>query len=36
MRSMFVPAATLSAADRTARVDAAVTVFLTAYGQELE
>jgi TetR/AcrR family transcriptional regulator, mexJK operon transcriptional repressor len=33
MRSMFVPGATLTAAERTARVDAAVRTFLAAYGQ---
>jgi TetR/AcrR family transcriptional regulator, mexJK operon transcriptional repressor len=33
MRSMFLPGATLTAAERTARVGAAITTFLAAYGQ---
>jgi TetR/AcrR family transcriptional repressor of mexJK operon len=33
MRSMFVPGATLTAAERTARVRAAISTFRAAYGQ---
>ena len=33
LRSLFVPGATLTTAERKARVDAAVTTFLAAYGQ---
>ena len=32
MRSMFVPATKMSPAERTARVESAVTTFLAAYG----